>query len=223
MVSPSAWPSVYGRSLPWHQGAVTKVTVYLDTVKQEIFTTWKFREIASQTGSRQEKFANIEVEEFLIHDRKFSRIRRKSRNSRKFSARENFLFYSIWDALLQLYPFNCSETGSICRKLWSLITLTNREHSGTTQRDLVTWRSIPPPIYPGDYIYHVCRCMVYMKNSPLWTTSGPTVRSDSMVTQALCSNMHTLPKKCFSSLFHLQIFKRPEGIQGRLISHFCPY
>ena len=31
---------------------------------------------------------------------------------------------------------------------------------------------------------------------------------------------YTPQKKCFSSLFHLQILKRPEGVEGRLISHF---
>ncbi len=28
----------------------------------------------------------------------------------------------------------------------------------------------------------------------------------------------TLPKKCFSLLFHLQILKQPEGVEGRLIT-----
>ncbi len=35
--------------------------------------------------------------------------------------------------------------------------------------------------------------------------------------------LNTLPKKCFSTPFHLQISKRPEGVEGRLISHFCTY
>ncbi len=39
----------------------------------------------------------------------------------------------------------------------------------------------------------------------------------------LNSDLYT-HQKCFSSLFHLQILKRPEGVEGRLISHqlHCP-
>ncbi len=28
---------------------------------------------------------------------------------------------------------------------------------------------------------------------------------------------YTLPQKCFSLLFHLQILKQPEGVEGRLM------
>ena len=35
------------------------------TVKQENFTTGKFREFAASGGSRQENFANLWLEEFL--------------------------------------------------------------------------------------------------------------------------------------------------------------
>ncbi len=57
--------------------------------------------------------------------------------------------------LVQLYPFICTETAWICRHLWSLITLNNGNHSGTTLRDHVAWCSIPPSIYPGG-LYRYC-------------------------------------------------------------------
>ncbi len=62
--------------------------VIKNTVKQEIFTTGNFHEIARSGVSRQENFANIRVQEIFAN-------LPKSRNSRNFPARENFLFYSI--------------------------------------------------------------------------------------------------------------------------------
>ncbi len=56
---------------------------------------------------------------------------------------------------------NTTTTAWICRKLWSLITLNNSDHSATTQRDLVVWRSIPPPIYLGELYFQVTQRQVF--------------------------------------------------------------
>ena len=69
----------------------------MNTVEQEIFATWNFREFWVKTIRVHEIFANFwKVEVFYFTQvifacMKFSRI---SRNSQKFPARENLLFYS---------------------------------------------------------------------------------------------------------------------------------
>ena len=81
----------------------------MNTVEQENFATGKFHEFRVQAIRLHEIFANfrkVEVPKLLkayvpyciqviLACRKFSRIQGYSRNSRKFHARENLLFYSI--------------------------------------------------------------------------------------------------------------------------------
>ena len=60
-------------------------------------------------------------------------------------------------------------------------------------------------------------CMMQLQHwmDPLCTYNNIVIKILSLLV-----HLYTLPKKCFSSLFRLQILKRPEGVEGRLISHY---